>query len=170
VPETQVRGVETDLDYRVGSSWRFSAGYVFDDATVTDGGPAGSLTAALVGKQLQQVSKNRGTLQVAYSNPKLATVTLGMQFVGLTYNDDLNTNFIPVGTLADAGYTASYPAGLPGYTVVDLSVSRKLGSNLQLFFGVQNLLDKVYFVQTNPSTIGTPRLVNGGIQMRFSGR
>ena len=93
-----------------------------------------------------------------------------MQFVGLAYNDDLNVNFIPVATLADAGYDASYPAGLPGYTVVDLSVSRNLGRNIQAFFGVQNLTDKVYFVQTNPSTIGTPRLVNGGLRIRWSGR
>jgi outer membrane receptor protein involved in Fe transport len=167
VPETRVRGVQTDVDYRVGSSWRFSAGYIFDDATVTDGGVA---NAALVGKQLQQVTRNRGTLQAAYSNPKYATVTIGAQFIGLTYNDDLNVNFIPVATLADAGYAANYPAGLPGYTVLDLSVSRYFGKNFQAFFGVQNLFDKEYFVQTNPSTIGTPRLINGGVRVRFSAR
>ena len=72
--------------------------------------------------------------------------------------------------MGDAGYPASYPAGLPGYTVVDLSASRKLGRNIQAFFGVQNLFDKLYFVQTNPSTIGTPRLVNGGVRIRFSAR
>jgi outer membrane receptor protein involved in Fe transport len=126
--------------------------------------------AALVGKQLQQVSKNRGTLQVAYSNAKYATVALGMQFVGLTYNDDLNTNFIPVPTLLDAGYAANYPAGLPGYTVVDLSVSRDITRNVQAFFGAQNLFNTLYFVQTNPSTIGTPRLVNAGVRVKFSGR
>ena len=43
-------------------------------------------------------------------------------------------------------------------------MSRNFSRNLQAFFGVQNLLDKVYFVQTNPSTIGTPRLVNVGVQ------
>jgi outer membrane receptor protein involved in Fe transport len=167
VPATQVRGFQTDVDYRIGTSWRFAAGYIYDDARVTDGGAANAL---LVGKQLQQVSKNRGTFQAAYSNPKFATITVGMQFVGLTFNDDLNANFIPVATLADAGYSASYPAGLPGYTVVDLSASRSLGRGVQLFFGVQNLLDNVYFVQTNPSTIGTPRLVNAGVRVRFSAR
>ena len=111
VPETRVRGVQTDVDYRVGTSWRFSGGYIYDDATVTDGGAA---NAALVGKALQQVPKHRGTLQAAYSNAKYATVALGVQFVGLQYNDDLNVNFIPVATLADAGYDAAYPAGLPG--------------------------------------------------------
>jgi iron complex outermembrane receptor protein len=167
VPATRVRGVQTDVDYRVGTSWRFSGGYIYDAATVTEGG---ATTATLVGKMLQQVPKHRGTLQVAYTHPKYATVTLGVQFVGLQYNDDLNVNFIPVATLAAAGYAAAYPAGLPGYTVADLTVSRSFGHNLQAFFGVQNLFDKVYFVQTNPSTIGTPRLVNGGVRIRFSGR
>jgi iron complex outermembrane receptor protein len=167
VPETRVRGVQTDIDYRIGTSWRVSAGYVFDDATVTDGGVANAL---LVGKQLQQVSRNRGTLQLVYTNPKLATISLGMQFVGLTYNDDLNANFIPPATLAEAGYSNTYPAGLPGFALVDLSASRNLGRGIQVFVGAQNLLDKVYFVQTNPSTVGTPRLVNAGVRVRFSGR
>jgi outer membrane receptor protein involved in Fe transport len=167
VPETRVRGVQTDVDYRVATWWRFSGGYVYDDATVTDGGAA---NAVLVGKALQQVPKHRGTMQAAYSNPKYAIVALGVQFVGLQYNDDLNVNFIPVATLTNNGYTAAYPAGLPGYTVVDLSVSRNLGRNIQAFFGVQNLADEVYFVQTNPSTIGTPRLVNGGLRVRWAAR
>jgi len=94
---------------------------------------------------------------------------LSVQFVGLQYNDDLNANFIPAATLTAAGYGA-YPAGLPGYASVDLSVSRNFGRILQAFVGVQNLLDKEYFVQTNPSTLGTPRLVNGGVRIRFSGR
>jgi outer membrane receptor protein involved in Fe transport len=134
---------------------------------VTDGGAA---NAVLVGKALQQVPKHRGSFQAAYSSARVATVALSVQWVGLQYNDDLNVNFIPVATLAAAGYDASYPAGLPGYASVDLSVSRNFGHGLQAFLGVQNLLDKEYFVQTNPSTIGTPRLINGGIRVRFSGR
>ena len=77
---------------------------------------------------------------------------------------------IPVATLTDNGYTDAVPFGLPGYTVVDLSASRQIGRSVQAFFGVQNLLNTVYFVQTNPSTIGTPRLVNGGVRIRWSGR
>ena len=61
-------------------------------------------------------------------------------------------------------------SGLPGYTSVDLTAARDLGRIFRSFFGIQNLMDTVYFVQTNPSTIGTPRLVNGGIRIRFSGR
>jgi outer membrane receptor protein involved in Fe transport len=48
--------------------------------------------------------------------------------------------------------------------------SRSFGNNLDVFFGVQNLFDQAYFVQTNPSTVGTPRLVSGGVRVRFVGR
>ena len=165
--ETRVRGLQADVDARIGTAWRFSGGYVYDDATVVDGG---ALAPALAGKRLQQVPRHRGTLQIAYSDAKYATVALGVQFVGLQYNDDLNVNFIPAATLADAGYDGVYPAGLPGYAVADLTVSRNIGPNVQAFFGVQNLFDTISFAQTNPSTIGTPRLVNGGIRLRLSGR
>jgi outer membrane receptor protein involved in Fe transport len=167
VPETTVRGVQTDVDYRIGTQWKISGGYIFSDATVTETNAA---TANLLGKQLQQVPRHRGTLQLAYANPKIATVAVSAQFVGLQYNDDLNTNFIPPATLTHAGYDNSYPAGLPGYNVMDLNVSRMIGRNVQAFFGMQNVFNQVYFVQTNPSTIGTPRLVNGGVRVRFSGR
>jgi hypothetical protein len=35
---------------------------------------------------------------------------------------------------------------------------------------VQNLFDEEYFVGTLPTTIGSPRLVTGGLRMRFTGR
>ena len=164
IPQTTVQGLQTDLDVRLGQSWRVSAGYIYDDATVTDGGPANQ---ALNGKWLQQVARNRGTVQVAYANPKYVNVAVGVQVVGLQYNDDLNQNFIPVNTLLSEGYSATYPAGLPGYSVTDLNASRAVTRNFEAFFGVQNIFNKVYFVQTNPSTIGTPRLVNGGVRVRF---
>src|SRR5262249_6701284 len=104
------------------------------------------------------------------SNRKYVTAAVGIQFVGLQYNDDLNVNFIPPATLVDEGYDGTLGPGLPGYTVVDFSVSHDFGRGLQAFVGAQNLFDKVYFVQTNPSTIGTPRLVNVGLRLRFSGK
>jgi len=165
--ETHVRGVQTDVEYRIGSDWRVSGAYVYDEAKVTDGGVA---NAALVGKYVPQVPLHHGTLQVAYSNAKVATIALSMQAMSLQYNDDQNVNFIPPATLTDAGYTSFTGVGLPGYASWDLNVVRDVGRGVQLFFGVQNMFDQVYFVQTNPSTTGTPRLVNGGVRVRFSGR
>jgi outer membrane receptor protein involved in Fe transport len=163
--KTRVRGIQADAEYRLGMSWRLSGAYMRDDAKVTDGG----VVPALVGKFLPQVPKHRGSVQVAYTNPKIATVALGIQAVGLQFNDDLNTQFIPTPTLAAAGYDP-VAAGLPGYTVVDLSVARDIGRNIQAFVGAQNLFDTDYFVQTNPSTVGTPRLINVGIRVRLAGR
>jgi outer membrane receptor protein involved in Fe transport len=165
--KTRIHGLQTDVEYRLSTSLRINGAYLYNQAKVTDGGVE---NAALVGKYLPQVPKHRGSMQVAYSNPKYVNVALGVQFVGLQYNDDLNVNFIPVPTLVDEGYDADTGPGLPGYTSVDLSASRDIGPNFQVFFGVQNLADTVYFVQTNPSTIGTPRLINGGVRIRWSGR
>ena len=167
IGSTRVRGIQTDVEYRIKTWWRVAAGYVFDDAKVTDGGVA---NASLVGNYVSQVPRHRGTLQVAYANPKYASVTVAWQFVGLQYNDDQNTNFIPPATLADAGYNDFSGPGLPGYTAMDLTASRDIGRNLQVFFGMQNVFDQTYFVQTNPSTIGTPRLANFGLRVRFSDR
>ena len=46
----------------------------------------------------------------------------------------------------------------------------RIGRYLQVFYGVQNMFNKVSFVQTNPSTTGTPRLMNFGVRVRLSGR
>ncbi|HMF97612.1 MAG TPA: TonB-dependent receptor [Vicinamibacterales bacterium] len=165
--ETRIRGVQTDVEYRIGLQWRVSGAYVYDQAKVTDGGVT---NAALVGKYVPQVPLHHGTFQVAYSNPKIANVALSVQAMSLQYNDDQNVNFIPAATLAAAGYDSFTGPGLPGYGSVDLTVLRDLGRSLQVFFGAQNLFDKQYFVQTNPSTIGTPRLMNVGVRVRFSGR
>jgi len=164
---TQIHGVQMDAEYLLGRDWRVAGGYIFNIAKVTDGGVT---NAALVGKYLAQVPKHRGTAQILYDNAKIANVSLAFQFVGLQYNDDQNVQFIPPATLIAAGYDAAYPAGLPGYTTVDLLASRDFGPRLQVFFGAQNLTNKVFFVQTNPSTVGSPRLVNFGIRVRFASK
>lgn len=125
---------------------------------------------ALVGNFLPQVPAHRGSVQVAYANPKYFTVAAGLQFLGRQFDDDLNVRVVPAAALAEAGYATSTAPGLPKYAVVDLMASRAVGKNLDVFFGVQNLFDQAYFVQTSPSTIGTPRLVSGGVRVRFMGR
>lgn len=163
---TKITGVQTDVEYLIGRDWRVNAGYIYNQATVTDGG---AVNAALVGKYLAQVPKNRGSLQVSYANPKVATVSVSMQLVGLQYNDDQNVQFIPPATLQAAGYDA-VAAGLPGYRAIDVQAARDLTQRFQVFVGAQNVTNKVFFVQTNPSTVGTPRLINFGVRVRFAGR
>ena len=49
---------------------------------------------------------------------------------------------------------------------MNLTVARSINRTVDVFFGVQNLFDITYYVGTNPTTIGTPRLVNGGIRLK----
>ena len=84
----------------------------------------------------------------------------GMQFLGRQFDDDLNSRVVPGET----------EPGLPGYSIVDLTASRAVVRNFEVFFGVQNLFDQEYYVMLLPTTIGSPRLVNAGVRVRFSGR
>jgi outer membrane receptor protein involved in Fe transport len=164
---TRIWGVQTDVEYRLGTSWRFNGAYVYDEAKVTDGGAA---NLSLVGKFLPQVPKHRGSFQVAYVDPKYINVALGAQLIGRQFDDDQNARAVPTATLSDAGYKASTDPGLPGFALVDVTASRVLSRNIEVFVGAQNLFDKQYFVGTLPTTIGSPRLVNGGVRVRFSAR
>ena len=108
----------------------------------------------MVGNYLPQVPKHRGSFAIDYSNPRYVNVAFGLQAAGDQFDDDQNT-----------------PSRvLPGYAVLSLSASRRVSRNLELFAGVQNLTDRQYYVGTLPTTLGTPRLVNGGVRVRFAGR
>jgi outer membrane receptor protein involved in Fe transport len=164
---TRIWGVQSDVDYRIGAAWKFTGAYLYNHARVTDGGLA---NAALVGNVLPQVPTHRGSLRASYASTKYISLALGVQFLGAQFDDDQNIRIVPAPALAGAGYSASTTPGLPGYAVVDLTASRILARNLELFAGAQNLFDRQYFVGTLPTTIGSPRLVSAGVRVRFSAR
>jgi outer membrane receptor protein involved in Fe transport len=195
---TKISGLQTDLDYRLGSSWKVGAAYLYDSAHVVEfsgttglppgtnlgtncPGPNANGTASGNGTGkpcvLAQVPKNRASLRLTYANVKYATVALGVQFVGAQFDDDQNSHVVPVQALTDAGYSAwTTPitdpniAGLPKYTLVDFSASRTVYHNVDVFFGAENLFNKAYFVGTVPTLLGPPRLVTGGIRVHIQGR
>ena len=92
--------------------------------------------------------------------PAHLTVAATASFYGRQFDDDLNLRTKPGET----------EAGPSPYGTVELSALREIGRNFDVFFGVQNLFDEEYDVGLAPTTIGTPRLVNGGIRVRWSGR
>ncbi len=148
---TRITGVQTDVEYRARRrTGRVGGGYLFNHARVTEF----ATNPALVGKSLAQVPRHRGSLQVEYTNPRYVNVAFGLQAIGAQFDDDQNT---PTRVL-------------PGYAVMSLSASRRVSRNLEVFAGVQNLGDREYVVGTLPTTIGTPRLFNGGVRVRFAPR
>jgi outer membrane receptor protein involved in Fe transport len=153
---TRIQGLQTDVDITAGEHVRLNAAYLFNDARVKEF----VANPELVGNYLPQVARHRGSLQVIYANPRLLNVGLGVQIFGRQFDDDQNLRTVPGET----------EPGLPGYAVVDLTASRALQRNVDLFLGLQNLLDAEYAVQTQPTTIGSPRLFHAGVRVRFAGR
>ena len=109
---------------------------------------------ALVGLDLPQVPTHRGAFQLLYSDPRFVTIAFDVQASGAQFDDDLNTS----------------SRVLPKYALVNLSVSRSVGRNLEVFTAVQNMLDTEYFVGSLPTLIGAPRLVSGGLKIHFQRR
>jgi len=147
---TRIRGVQTDVDYRIGQTLRFGAAYIYDEANVREN----RANPALVGLRLAQVPVHRASFQVQYTNPRFVAIAFDVQTSGEQFDDDLNTR----------------SRVLPEYSLVNLSVSRDLGRNLEVFGAVQNMFDEEYFVGSLPTLIGPPRLLSVGLRVRFQGR
>ncbi|HUP40518.1 MAG TPA: TonB-dependent receptor [Vicinamibacterales bacterium] len=156
---TNIGGFQTDVSYRVNGNWGLSGAYVFDIAKVHES-QADAAGNDLTGKYLAEVPKHRASFQLSYMNPRLVNVSIENQFVGHQFDDDLNTQPI-FPNIADKRVV-----GLPKYSVTNFTVGRTLTRNLDLFIGMQNVLGTTYYVGTNPTTIGTPRLVNGGVRLK----
>jgi outer membrane cobalamin receptor len=149
VGRTEIFGFQADVEYRIGD-WKVTAGYLHDDASVKEN----ATNTAIVGNVLPEVPKSRGSVQVAYTNPKIGTIAFDVQVVGEQFDDDLNT-----------------PSRvLPSYGVANFTASRTIVKNVDAFIGVQNMFNQVYNVATLPTTIGSPRLVNVGLRIRWTGR
>ena len=156
---TNISGFQTDVAYRVNGHWGVSGAYVFDIAKVHES----KVDAAgndLTGRYLAEVPKHRVSFQLTYTNPRYLNVAIENQFVGHQFDDDLNTVAI-FPAIADKRVV-----GLPKYSVTNLTLARTINRNVDVFFGVQNLFGTTYYVGTNPTTIGTPRLVNGGLRLK----
>jgi outer membrane receptor protein involved in Fe transport len=106
------------------------------------------------------VPRHRGSAQISYTNPRYFNAAVGVQAIGRQFDDDLNSRIVP----------GESEPGLPGYVLMDLSASKPIGQNVEIFVGAQNVFDRSYFVGTLPTTTGTPRLVHGGVRIRFASK
>lgn len=152
---TRIYGLQTDVDYRLSSSWRLSGGYLYSHATIEEF----AANPSIEGNYLPQVPRHRGSVALAFSNPRWVDFSVDVQAIGWQFDDDQNSRIVP-------GYTTP---GLPAYAVVSLFASRKLNDTFDIFVGAQNLFDQEYFVGTLPTTVGSPRLINAGVRVRVGG-
>ncbi len=143
---TRSRGLEIESDFDLARHWRITAGYLFADATVR----RAPQDVRLEGLWVPQVPRHQFTLQTAYSHPRYATAAIQFRATGRQFDDDQNR--LPLGSFA----------------VIDVTVARPFGRYFEVFVAVQNLLDEPFAVGRTPiETLGMPRMVRGGVRMRF---
>ena len=148
---TRIWGIQSDADYRVKTNWKFGMSYLYNIAKVRASTPDAT-GANITGNYLPEVPRHRATAEASYSNPKYLTASASMQIVGGQYDDDLNATWLPY------------------YNSLDINVMRKLGRNMEAFFGVQNVLDRTFYVQRVPTSVGAPRLFIGGLEISWNGK
>ncbi|WP_235685893.1 TonB-dependent receptor [Corallococcus silvisoli] len=141
----RVRGVELGVDWRLSRQWTALAAYTFVDPVVTKapGQPD------LVGRQLPQDPRHRGSLAVTFDAPSIVSVTAQLRVFGPQYEDDLNTR------------------GMGGAAVVDVSVSRHLFWKVDAFGAVENLFDRQYLAgRAGVDTLAPPFQARVGLRLR----
>ena len=132
------KGVEAEVSYRWGSAWDLWVAYLYSNSRIDD-----------TGLRVPQVPLNQASMGIGYQGP--IQVSAGLRFVGEQFEDDRNQ--LP----------------LEGFVVLDLWFQRALNDRFALFFAVENVLDRIYPVGRTPTaTIGAPRMVHGGVDLRLS--
>jgi outer membrane receptor protein involved in Fe transport len=146
--QARIRGLEAKTSWRFAPSWSLGAAWLFVDSRVTDA--PGNET--LIGKELPQDPRNRGSLSLAFDDPRLLTVNAQGTYTGKQYEDDLNA--------------------LPMWEVflVDLYAAWHATKFLDVYGAVQNLFDKTYLVgRAGVDTVGQPRFIHGGVRVMLGG-
>jgi len=143
---TRSRGIEAETEMRFARYWQITAGYLFADATVR----RAPQDITLEGLLIPQVPRHQFTLQTIYSHPRYVTAAMQFRASGRQFDDDQNR--LPLGSFA----------------LIDVSVAKPFAKYFEAFIAVQNLLDERYAVGRTPlETIGMPRMVRGGLRLRF---
>lgn len=143
----RTRGVEAEASWRPHPALGTSLAYTHADARVVSA-PGHE---DLVGKALPHDPAHRLTGRVALDAADLLAAAVEVRWISRAWEDDRNT--LP----------------LPAFWVVDATVSRPLGAGVELFAGVENLLDRRYLVgRAGVDTVAAPRLVRGGVRLRLA--
>lgn len=103
---------------------------------------------AKTGRWLPQVPRHQASLGIEYGGP--TTIYTGARWIGKQFEDDRNQ------------------LGLGSFAVFDWTIRRPISDRLELFAGMENVLNRAYAVGRTPvERLGTPRIVQGGVRFRF---
>jgi outer membrane receptor protein involved in Fe transport len=144
----RIDGVEAEATWPFLRRFAVTAAYTYAPTKVTSapGQPQ------LEGKQLPQSPKSVATAALSFDDPRFATATAQVRYMGDQYENDVNTQ-----PLGDAW-------------LVDLFAAWHATRRIDLFLAVENLLDKTYYVgRSGLDTVGQPLFVHGGIRIQGGG-
>ena len=146
--ETRILGVEAEAGFRPNGLWEVSIGYLHSDGEIIEA-PA---QPDLEGKRIAQVPTHQLSLALTFDDPRRFGTRVQARYLGDQFEDDRNIR------------------ELDDYTIVDLSFWKSLNPGLDLFAGVENLLDESYEVGKSGDgliTIGAPRRIHAGVRVRL---
>jgi len=147
---TRSAGAEFDVEARVFSSWRLTAGYQYANSIVVSS-PA---DPALVGQWVQQVPRNSLAFGVAYSRPSVLTFEAEGRWIGMQYD----TNQLPLGH----------------FFVLDAEVAHSFRHGVEVFAAAQNLFNATYAIAaataTSPQNDGAPITGRIGVRLQLGKR
>jgi outer membrane receptor protein involved in Fe transport len=154
VGRVRSRGFEAEGEWLVAARGVLTAGYALTDARVR----SFPEDPGLEGRRLPQVPRHQVTLQARYDAPARSETRpsesrwrLGLQarWTSAAWEDDRNQ------------------LELDPALQVDLFAARRVGSGLEVFAAVENLLDAEIVVARTPvPSLGAPRLLRAGVRLR----
>ncbi len=143
--QIESRGVGIDFELAPQRWLAVDGGYQYAHAVVSRG-------TQDLGNWIPEVARNMGTLNVRAFRPRLGTLTLQGRVSGIQYDDDANM-FL-----------------LHGFFRLDAYGAHEFGSHVEIFAAGENLFDRSIEVSKTPTTtLATPRVARGGLQVQFGG-
>ncbi len=144
VGETRTIGAEVDVEYAIHRDLRFSASYLFADASVTQF-PA---NLDLVGKRLPQVARQQATFQLNYRPESRFSFGIAGRGSGGQFEDDINS------------------LRLRPYFTMDVTAAFEIKKSVSMFAAVQNVFNSRYDIGLTPNrTVAAPAFVRLGLRV-----
>jgi len=146
---THAYGTELDGQIRLHPRWRvdFAAAWLSTEITDNPAAPE------LVGNELEHTPGEKFTLGLVYDDARRLSAALRLRHLGERWTEAENENRLDASTL------------------LDLTLAHRLSARLELFGGVENLLDETYRVDFGSEgfAFGPGRIVQAGIRYRAGG-
>lgn len=143
-------GMEIETEARVNGTLTLSGGFQYVDARVVSF-PSPPVVS-LAGLEIPEVPRHVFTVQARYFKPHWVLLGVQGRFVGVQYDNDLNT-FL-----------------LRRFFTMDLMASHRLTHALDVFLAADNLLNQRYDIAQNPLNLAPPILARVGLRLNLGAR